>query len=334
MTSISTKLTTMLGINFPVIMAPMFLVSNEAMVTEAMKSGICGAFPSLNYRKNEELIAVLESLNHKNPGLSGTYGVNLIVQKSNPFYQSHLEICISHKVPVIITSLGDPAETITKSHTYGGKVFCDVTNIEHARKCVKAGCDGLIAVGAGAGGHAGPNALHILVRALTLEFPEVPVIAAGGIADGHTLLSMIAAGASGASIGTLFIATHEAGVKQPYKDAIVSSGIDDIVMTEKISGTPCTVINTPFAKKIGYRQNFLEKWLSKNKRTRKYFKMIIQMRGFKFLEKSAYTSSYDQLWCAGQSVELIHSIHSCADVIESLKSSTEKAWTEMKGKVS
>ncbi len=258
---VKTALTELLPIDFPIIMAPMFLVSNKAMIVEGMKSGIAGAFPSLNFRKEGELENLLIELNSvKNTLTTGTYGVNLIVQKTNPLYEKHLEICVKLKVPFYITSLGSPAKVIELAHSYGAKVFCDVTNLEHAKKCADLKCDGFIAVGQGAGGHAGPFPLQVLVPTLKRHFPNVPVIAAGGIASGAGILSSLALGAAGVSIGTRFIASTEAGVSNEYKNAIVDSHMNDIVMTEKLSGTPCTIINTPYAKKIGYKQNWLERW--------------------------------------------------------------------------
>lgn len=308
-----------LHIQHPIIMAPMFLVSNQLMMEEGMKSGVMATFPSLNYRKDGELASLLSFLNKlKASGVPGNYGINLIVQQTNPLYRKHLEVCVEHKVPFYITSLGNPKEVIEKAHAYGGKVFCDVTNLVHAEKALSVGCDGFIAVGAGAGGHAGPNALHVLVDALNTRFPNVPVIAAGGIANGRQLAAMMLLGASGASIGTRFIASPEAGVNQEYKQAIVDAGMDDIVLSEKISGTPCAIINTPFAKKIGYRQNWLERQLNTNKRFKKYFKMLVQLRGMKRLESSVHPGSYNNLWSAGQSVEQIRDIKPVAKIVEDL----------------
>ena len=323
-----TKLTQQLNIDFPIIMAPMFLVSNVAMLLAAMNSGIAGSFPSLNYRKEGELEAFLDKLNAEKskPNVKGTYGINLIVQKTNPLYEKHLQLCVEKKVPFYITSLGSPKEVIEKAHSYGAKVFCDVTNIAHAQKCFDLKCDGFIAVGQGAGGHAGPNPLQILVPALQHKFPDTPVIAAGGIANGAGILSMLALGAAGVSIGTRFIASIEASVSNDYKNAIVSSKMDDIVLTEKISGTPCTIINTPFAQKIGYKQNWLERSLSKNSSTKKYFKMWVQLSGMKKLEKSVKPGNYESLWCAGQSVELIEDILSCKDIVERMKKETSDAY--------
>lgn len=326
-----TKLTELLNIDFPMIMAPLFLVSNDAMVIAAMNSGIAGSFPSLNYRKNEEFEQILDKLNAEKSKLNtkGTYGVNLIVQKTNPLYEQHLKICVEKKVPFYITSLGSPKEVIIKAHSYGAKVFCDVTNIEHAQKCYELGCDGFIAVGQGAGGHAGPNTLQVLVPSLHHHFPDKIVIAAGGIANGEGILSMLSLGAAGVSVGTRFIASVEATVSNDYKNAIVSSKMNDIVLTEKISGTPCTIINTPFAQKIGYKQNWLEKTLSNNSTTKKYFKMWVQLSGMKKLEKSIKPGNYQSLWCAGQSVELINDILSVNHIVERMKKETIQAYKEL-----
>ncbi|OFY83900.1 MAG: 2-nitropropane dioxygenase [Bacteroidetes bacterium RIFCSPLOWO2_12_FULL_35_15] len=323
-----TKLTALLNIDFPIIMAPMFLVSNEAMIIAGMKSGIAAAFPTLNYRKEGELEHILNKLNVEKNKLSvkGTYGVNLIVQRSNPLYEKHLKLCVEKKVPYYITSLGNPKQVIEQAHSYGAKVFCDVTNIEHAQKCFELGCDGFIAVGQGAGGHAGPNPLQILIPSLHGTFPNTPVIAAGGIATGAGILSMLALGATGVSIGTRFIACTEASVNDDYKNAIVDSKMSDIVLTEKISGTPCTIINTPFAQKIGLKQNWLEKTLSKNSTTKKYFKMLVQLRGMKKMEQSVKPGNYQTLWCAGQSVELIHDVISCKEIVDRLKKETTESY--------
>jgi nitronate monooxygenase len=316
----------LLKISFPLVMAPMFLVSNRQMIMAGMRSGIMAVFPSLNFRKEGELEALLEDLNtfHRTDP-SGSYGVNLIVQKTNPYLKDHLKLCASYKVPFYITSLGDPAEVIAAAHAYGGKVFCDVTTMVHARKCAKADCDGFIAVGQGAGGHAGPNALQVLVPALKNEFPGKPVIAAGGIVDGKGLLSVKVLGADGVSIGTRFITSKESTVSDQYKQAILDAGIDDIVMTTRLSGSPCTIINTPEAERMGYTQTWLEKFMSNNPRTKKWFKMFVQARGLNLLEDSVLPNNYSKLWCAGKSSGLINHIQSCEEIIAQIRSGYLKA---------
>ncbi len=320
-----TALTESFHIDFPVIMAPMFLVSNVEMVKAAMRSGIIGTFPSLNFREKGELEKVLEELNRFAKETGGVYGVNLIAQRSNPFYEKHLAICVEQKVPFYITSLGNPKRVIEASKSYGAKVYCDVTNLMHARKVYDLGCDGMIAVGQGAGGHSGTNPLQVLVPALIREFPGMPVVAAGGVATGAGVLSMLALGAAGVSIGTRFIASKECSVNDAYKNAVVQYGMDDIVMSSKISGTPATVINTPYAKKIGYKQNFIEKALTKNRTTRKYFKMWVQYAGIKKLEKSILPGTYKTLWIAGKSSGLIEEVKPVGEIVENIKNETYTA---------
>ena len=325
------NMTELLKIDFPIIMAPMFLVSNEAMLKAGMQAGIMATFPTLNYRKEGELDTLLKTLAaYKTSTITGSYGVNLIVQKSNPLYVKHLKTCVENKVPFYITSLGSPKEVIEAAHGYGAKVFCDVTNIEHAKKCYDLNCDGFIAVGQGAGGHAGPNPLQVLITSLKTHFPDKPIIAAGGITSGAGLLSVQILGAAGVSIGTRFIASIEAGVNQPYKDAIVNSHMDDIVMTTKLSGTPCTIINTPQAKKMGYTQNWFERWMSNSPQTKKWFKVFIQVNGMKKLEQSVLPNNYQTLWCAGKSVELIESIIPCADIIAQIKKEYKEKLEELR----
>lgn len=307
----------------------MFLVSNKEMLMAGMRGGIMSVFPSLNYRKEGELSTLLDDLKaYQKTASKGNFGINFIVQNSNPFYKKHLEICIAKKVPFFITSLGNPKEVIEKAHSYGGKVFCDVTTLVHAQKCYDANCDGFIAVGQGAGGHAGPNPLQVLVPALKNHFPNKPVVAAGGIVSGQGLLSVMVLGAEGASIGTRFIASKECTVAETYKQGILKAGMDDIVMTTKLSGSPCTIINTPEAQKMGYTQSWFEKAMSNNPNTKKWFKTLVQLRGMKKLEQSVLPNNYNRLWCAGKSAELIDTIHSCEEIIASIKQEYEAVLTE------
>ncbi len=310
----------LLQIEFPLIMAPLFLVTNKEMLKAGIRGGIMATFPTLNFRKDGELAGLLDDLNQfkaQYPG--GNYGVNLIVNKSNPFLAAHLKLCIDKKVPFYITSLGNPKEVIEAAHAYGAKVFCDVTNITHAQKCYDNGCDGFVAVGQGAGGHAGPNPLQILIPALKNHFPDKPILAAGGIVNGAGFLSVEILGADGAYVGTRFIASKECTVNDAYKQAILNAGMDEIVMTTKLSGTPCTIIDTDEAKKLGYTQSWLEKFMSNNPRTKKWFKALVNVRGMKKLENSVLPNNYQKLWCAGKSVELITEILSCEEIIAQFK---------------
>lgn len=308
-----------LKIEFPVIMAPMFLVSNVNMVIEAMKNGIAGVIPSLNFRTPDELGNAIDILNnfYTSNENKGTYGINLIVQKSNYQLQEHLDICVSKKVPFYITSLGNPKEVVDKAKPYGAVVFSDVTNLKHAEKVHEMGIDGFIAVCESAGGHSGTQSNKDFVPALLERFPGTPVIAAGGIANGRGILSMLSLGAMGVSIGTLFIASKESEVSQEYKDAIVNSRMKDIVMTSRLSGAPVSIINTPYYKKLKKADKKRQKIeevdpLPKNK-------MKLMEEGIKMLQKSIEPGNYNNLWVAGKSVEYINKIKPVGKIIKSLK---------------
>jgi len=336
MINIQNKFTRELNLRHPVVMAPMFLVTNESMLSQGIEAGILSCFPSLNYRKEKDLSHVLANLNKliaERNGQPGNYGVNLIVQKSNIYFEKHLKVCVEHKVPVYITSLGNPKHTIEAAHSYGAKVFCDVTNIEHAKKAASFNCDGFVAVGQGAGGHAGPNPLMLLVASLKKHFPDKMVLAAGGI-SGSSLLSVLTAGADAGYIGTRFIACTEASITEEYKNEVVNAQMENIVMTDRISGTPCTIINTPYAEKIGLKQNGFERYMSRNPRTKKYFKMLVAKRGMEWLEEAVKPGNYHKLWCAGQSVEMIDDIKPIKEIVDTLMQECTDAYTNFNKLVS
>ena len=316
MQSMKPKLCEMLGIEFPVIMAPMFLVSDENMVIEGIKSGITGAIPALNYRDTMELRKAIRKIK---TAVKGPFGINLIVNKSNFLYKEQLQVCCEEKVDFFITSLGSPEETIRKASKYGIKVFCDVTDVNYALKVEKLGADAIIAVCKEAGGHAGPTPYKELIPALK-KACKIPVFSAGGIGTGKGIKEMLDLGADGVSMGSIFIATKESPVSNEYKQACVNYGSRDIVLTTKLSGTPCTVINTPYVQKVGTTQNWLEKLLNKNKRIKKWFKALTFMRGMKSLQNAAFSATYKTVWCAGPSIEHVHEIKSVQEVVEDLKS--------------
>lgn len=311
---ISTWLTRTFEIKYPIILAPMFLVSNNRMLIEAYKNGIIGCVPALNYRTPQEFEEALRDLLIK---CKGKFGVNLIVNKSNIHLKNQLEVLVRNPPAFVITSLGSPEETIKLLKPKGVKIFCDVVDLEYSKKVEKLGADALIAVNSGAGGHAGNIPLSILVPMLK-ERCDLPIISAGGVGTGAGLLSTIALGAEGVSIGSPFIATIESGVSEEYKQAVVNYGAEDIVMTTKISGSPCSVIQTPYVKKIGVDQNFLESFLSQNKTAKKYVKMLTYYKGMKAVEKAAFAATYKTVWVAGPSIEFVHKIESIQSIVERL----------------
>ncbi|SFT52822.1 nitronate monooxygenase [Lishizhenia tianjinensis] len=309
------KLAQMLNIEMPIIMAPMFLVSNIAMLKAAADSGITGAIPALNFRTVDELRKALEEMKAT---VNGPVGINLIVNKSNFLYKEQLDVLCEVGVDYIITSLGSPEETIKKAHQHGIKVFCDVTDVKYAKKVESLGADALIAVNKEAGGHAGNLSYKELIPLLK-ENCSIPVISAGGVATGEQMKEILELGADGFSMGSIFIASNEAGVSDEYKQAIVDYGAKDIVMTTKLSGTPCTVINTPYVEKIGTQQNWLERILNKNKKLKKWFKAFTFYKGMKKLRSAAFSATYKTVWCAGPSIEHVHKVEPVAGIVNRLK---------------
>ncbi|MFC5194953.1 NAD(P)H-dependent flavin oxidoreductase [Bizionia hallyeonensis] len=314
----STQLTKLLKIKHPIIMAPMFLVSNTAMVIEGMKSSIAGCIPALNYRTLDELRASIIELKEAKSNLpQGAFGYNLIVNKSNVKYKEQLRVICEEGCDFILTSLGNPEETIREAHAVGIKVFCDVTDLHFAKKVEQLGADAAVAVNSEAGGHRGNLSPQELTSLLHKEL-NIPVISAGGVGCKSDIDTMLSYGAAGVSVGSPFIASIEAGVTDDYKQACVDYGSDDIVMTERISGTPCTVINTPYVQKIGTKSTGLEKLLNKNKTLKKWVKMVRFYIGMKATEKAALQATYKTVWVAGPSIEHTKAILPIREIIKNL----------------
>ena len=312
----STKLTKLLNIKYPIIQAPMFLVSNTAMVIEAMKSGIAGCIPALNYRTLEELKTAIQELkNAKVKG--GSFGFNLIVNKSNPKYKAQLEVLCTEGVDFIITSLGSPEETINRAHQHNIKVFCDVTDLHFAQKVESLGADSIIAVNNEAGGHRGNLSPQELITQLVTNC-KIPVISAGGVGCKADLDKILSYGAEGVSVGSPFIASVESNVTEEYKQACINYGADAIIVTEKISGTPCTVINTPYVQKIGTKQTWIENVLNKNKKLKKWVKMIRFSIGMKATENAATKATYKTVWVAGPSISHTKAILPVKEIVKNL----------------
>ncbi len=285
-------------------MAPMFLVSDVNMVVAAVESGITGAIPALNYRSDKELRNALAELKDKAPG---PFGINLIANKSNFRLKEQLKSCLDFEVNFIITSLGNPKEIVEKCHAKGIKVFCDVIDEKFGQKAIDANPDALIAVNNTAGGHAGKLGSQELISRLR-KITDLPIISAGGVGTGTQLLDKLLEGFCGISMGSPFIATEESPVSHEYKMACINYSAKDIVMTTKLSGTPCTVINTEYIQKTGTKQNFLEAFLNKNKRLKKFAKGLTLYKGMKKLEKAAFSNTYRNVWCAGPSIEYVNEI--------------------------
>lgn len=280
----------------------------------ADKAGIAGCIPAHNFRKIEDLKSCLKVLKDQ---CQYDFGVNLIVNRSNLVLKDQLEACLEFAVPFVITSLGSPEECIKKLKPMGTKVFCDVVDEKYARKVEELGADAVIAVNSGAGGHAGKIPASVLVPMLTKSL-KIPVISAGGVGDSKGVRSMLDLGATALSIGSPFIASKESGVTEDYKQACVDFGAKDIVMTAKISGSPCTVIQNDYVKSIGTEQNAVERFLNNNRKVKKWAKAVTFYKGMKLLEKAAFSATYKSVWCAGPSIEFTKKIESIQEIVDRL----------------
>lgn len=230
-------------LRIPVVGAPLFIVSNPDLVIAQCKAGVVGSFPALNARPGPVLedwlqriteeLAAHDAAHPDRP--SAPFAVNQIVHKSNDRLMHDVEMCVKYKVPIVITSLGARPEVNEAIHSYGGVVFHDIINVTFAKKALEKGADGLIAVCAGAGGHAGALSPFALIQEIR-EFFDGPLLLSGSIANGGAVLAAQAMGADLAYIGSAFIATQEANADQRYKDMIVASQADDIVYTNLFTG--------------------------------------------------------------------------------------------------
>ncbi|MBR0656034.1 NAD(P)H-dependent flavin oxidoreductase [Plastoroseomonas arctica] len=222
-------------LTLPAVAAPQFLVSGPDLVVETCKAGLLGTFPALNQRSNEGFSDWLDEIRERLGNTPAPYGVNLIVHKSNTRLDEDLATVVKHRVPLVITSLGAVSELVQAVQSYGGMVFHDVINLRHAAKAAEAGVDGLIAVTAGAGGHAGllnPFAFLTELRAIF----EGTLLLAGSLSTGRHIAAARVAGADLAYLGTRFIATTESMASEEYKQMILNSSAKDIVYTDAISG--------------------------------------------------------------------------------------------------
>ena len=235
------------GLRVPMVASPLFIISVPELVIAQCKAGIVGSFPALNAREEDgehpmldtwltQIEEELDRHNQTNPDTpAAPFAVNQIVHRSNTRLECDLEICVKHKVPIWITSLGARVEVNEAAHSCGGIVLHDVINNKFARKAVEKGADGLVAVAAGAGGHAGKQSPLALISEIR-EWFEGPLLLSGSIATGASLLAARAMGADLGYTGTPFIATNEANAQQEYKDMIVASSADDIVYSSLFTG--------------------------------------------------------------------------------------------------
>ncbi len=301
----------------PVIAAPMFLISGPKLVLECCKNGIVGTFPALNRRSSEgfeewvlEIKKGLETY-EKETGLKpAPFGVNLIVHPTNPRLEADLKICIKHKVPLIITSLGAVPQVVDAVHGYGGLVFHDIIKKRHAEKAAEAGVDGLILVAAGAGGHAGTINPMTLVSEIKKFFSKT-IILSGCISTGRDIASAMQMGADLAYMGTRFINTQESSATEEYRRMIVEAGASDVIYTASISGV---------------HANFLAASLKKAGIGSEDLKKDTKIDFGKELDTEA--KAWKTIWSAGQGVATIEDTLTVTDLVQRLKTEFKQALSE------
>ncbi len=296
------------NVSFPVIAAPLFIISNPDLVIAQCISGVVGSMPALNARPSAQLsdwlaqiTETLDAYNRAHPERpAAPFAVNQIVHKSNDRLESDMQECVRYKVPIIITSLGARPEINAAAHSYGAIVLHDVINNTFAHKAIEKGADGLIAVCAGAGGHAGVKSPFAFIQELR-EWFDGPVALSGSIASGGAILAAQAMGADFAYMGSAFIATREARASEEYKNCVVSSSSDDIVYTNAITGVHGNYL-APSIRSAGLDPENLP---------------IKEKSEMDFSSNSA--KAWRDIWGAGQGIGAIKEIVGAQALVERLK---------------
>ena len=326
MVELQTRVTAQLGIRYPIICGAMYPCSNIELVAAVSEAGGIGVVQplSLVYVHGHEFRQGLGLIATRTPK---PIGLNVIVEGSSKAYHDrmkrYMDIALEHGVRFFVTSLGNPSWVVERAHAVGGTVYHDVTERKWALKGLEAGVDGLIAVNERAGGHAGVRSAVDLFE--ELADLQVPLVCAGGVGDAHTFVEALGLGYSAVQMGTRFIATQECSASREYKDAIVSATADDIVLTEKITGVPVAVIETPYIAKIGTHVGPLARRLLQGRRTKHWMRMFYSLQSLWKLKRSSYRSfSYRDFLQAGKSVEGVREVESVAEVVSRFADAASK----------
>jgi nitronate monooxygenase len=298
-------------LKIPAIAAPLFLISGPKLVIECCKNGIVGTFPALNQRTTagfeEWVIKIkneLEEFEKQTGKKAAPYGVNLIVHNTNPRIKDDLMVCVKHKVPIVITSLGAVSQLVGAVHSYGGIVYHDVIKKRHAEKAAEAGVDGLVLVSAGAGGHGGTiNPMSLIAE--IKKFFKKTIILSGCISKGRDIASAIQMGADFAYMGTRFINTKESLADEEYKKMIINSNANDIIYTAAVSGVNANFLK-PSLEAMGISE---EMWENSKK---------IDF-GKELSSAEAEAKAWKTIWSAGQGVTSITDTLTVQDLVEKLK---------------
>lgn len=302
------------GLRLPLVASPMFILSGPELVIAQCKAGIVGSFPALNAREADgepplldawltQITEALDKHNQENPDQpAAPFAVNQIVHRSNSRLNRDLEICVKHKVPIWITSLGAREEVNEAAHSCGGIVLHDIINNRFAHKAIEKGADGLIAVAAGAGGHAGPQSPFALIREIR-EWFDGPLLLSGALATGEGLLAARAMGADLGYMGSAFIATREANAVPGYKDMIVSGGADDIVTSSLFTGVSGNYLR-PSIEAAGLDPDNLPS---------------ADASSMNFGDGSSKPKAWKEIWGAGQGIGAVKQIAGAAELVDRIE---------------
>ena len=309
-------------LSIPAVAAPMFLISCPKLVIECCKNGVVGTLPALNQKTTEGfeewIIEIKEALSkyEKETGKNtAPFGVNLIVHPTNPRVMPDLQVCIKHKVPIVITSLGAVSDLVDAVHNYGGLVFHDIIKRRHAEKATEAGVDGLILVAAGAGGHGGTINPMALINEVKTFFNKT-ILLSGCISNGNDIASALQMGADLAYMGTRFINVNESMADNSYQKMIMDSKAEDIIYTAAVSGVNASFLR-PSLEAMGITEDL---W----KKTKK-----IDF-GSELDHAKEEAKAWKTIWSAGQGVTSISDVKPTAELISQLKEEFEKALLKQK----
>ena len=309
-------------LSIPAVAAPMFLISCPKLVIECCKNGVVGTLPALNQKTTkgfeEWIIEIKEALSkyEKETGKNtAPFGVNLIVHPTNPRVMPDLQVCIKHKVPIVITSLGAVSDLVDAVHNYGGLVFHDIIKRRHAEKATEAGVDGLILVAAGAGGHGGTINPMALINEVKTFFNKT-ILLSGCISNGNDIASALQMGADLAYMGTRFINVNESMADNSYQKMIMDSKAEDIIYTAAVSGVNASFLR-PSLEAMGITEDL---W----KKTKK-----IDF-GSELDHAKEEAKAWKTIWSAGQGVTSISDVKPTAELISQLKKEFEKALLKQK----
>lgn len=305
------------GVQYPIICGAMYPCSNPELVAAVSEAGGLGIVQPLSlvyvhghdFREGLHLIKKLTSK---------PFGMNIIVEKSSTIYENRMkewvDIALEEGCRFFVTALGNPQWVVEKVKAFDGYVYHDVTERKWALKALEKKVDGLICVNNRAGGHAGKKSPEDLY--LELQDLGVPLICAGGIGEASDFQHALSLGYAGVQLGTRFIATYECAERQNYKDAIVKAEEEDIVLTERVTGIPLSVIKTPYVEQIGTKVNFLERWLLQNRWTKSWMRMWYALTsGRRFKQITLHGGSSKDYWQAGKSVRGIEKVEKVEDII-------------------